>query len=674
MHASIKSFPSMLRPISLLICAAMATVHAEQASTRDTHDDQTRVDTIAVEAKRLPAQTSKQTLSGAEATHVPGTGGDPIRALQSLPGVVATSDGNPAPAVRGSRPEDNAYYVDSLPVGYVFHMYGNSTIHGDLVKQFDLYTGSFGPEYDDVHGGVADITLRKPKTDKLHGAISLGLLGAEGLVEGPVTENQSFYFAAKRSFFDLLVKKELESDEGIKFRLPSYTDYQGKYTWQVNAENELSFHVLGAADKINGNIPKATDTGKQEPALVGNFDDDQSSHTEAIVLDSNLNSFMRNKLSLGHMHYQQTSHTGTAADVGMKLDSTFLREQLKIQASEAHDLTLGGTFFRSSYGLNLNLLDAKCTEFEPRCDITSAPRHRFNGGIDVNYSILYVKDRWQLMPDLTAVLGLHHSIDGYLHKNYTEPRVGLEWKTSEDTVLSLGAGQHNEFPNGLQVLKDFGNPALGHMRSKSVALGMTQRLQDGWSFKSEAYYKTFSDFVIFDPVSNYRNGGSGHAKGMEFFMKKDPAGGDFSGWVSLSLSDAKRKNDLTGQSFRFEYDQPVVLNVVGQYRWSDTWQFGAKWSYHSGSLITPIIGKGKYPDGRVQPLYGELNSERLPAYHRLDLRADRKLSERMSVWFELINAYNRENVQGYTYDGDYTTRKADKGFGAMINAGFTYSF
>ncbi|MBY0573973.1 MAG: carboxypeptidase regulatory-like domain-containing protein, partial [Undibacterium sp.] len=100
-----------------------------------------------------PQPVGKFSLSGQELSHVAGAGGDPMRGLQSLPGVISVSDGNAAPAIRGSRPQDNTYYIDFLPVGYVYHMGGYlSVVHEDLVKRFDLYTGAFGPEFDDVHG------------------------------------------------------------------------------------------------------------------------------------------------------------------------------------------------------------------------------------------------------------------------------------------------------------------------------------------------------------------------------------------------------------------------------------------------------------------------------------------------------------------------------------------
>ncbi|ALT79229.1 hypothetical protein AT984_20560 [Paucibacter sp. KCTC 42545] len=648
---------------------------AERSAERASEGNAEKLAPVTVSAAR--PQASKQVLTRDELSKLPGGGNDPMRAMQTLPGVVATSDGNAAPAIRGSRPGDNSYYIDFLPVGYVFHLGGFvSTVHADLVQQFDLYTGAFGPEYDDVHGGIVDVQLRKPRTDKFGGSISTSLTGADLLLEGPVNETQSFYFAAKRSYFDLFIRgKKTDEESGLIYAAPKYHDYQGRYLWKLNPDNELSFYVLGAADEINYSVPADTRLGQQQPALVGDSSAKYGSNTQALVWDSRISPQISNKLAVGHWSSSNRSKAGLAADVDIKTENLFVREQLRLRVAEDHELTLGTILFSQKYQLGLDLLDARCTEFDPNCDISSGQRVKLQEKLTVNYANLYAKDRWQISPELAATFGVHFTRDGYLKQNYAEPRLGLEWRALKNTTFTLALGKHNEFPDGAQVLSGIGNPKLEHVRAKAAVVGVNQRLPEGWSVKAEAYVKKLSGFGISDPALNYINGGSGDATGLELFVKKDAINNSkFSGWASVSLSRAQRKNDLTGQQFRFEYDQPVVVNLVGQYKYSDSWQFGAKWSYHSGNRTTPVVGSRTDAGGRILPVYGEINSERLPAYHRLDLRADWIVSPRLSYSFELINAYGHENVEGYQYSADYKTRKKEVGFGLMPNVGLNYKF
>ena len=244
---------------------------------------------------------------------------------------------------------------------------------------------------------------------------------------------------------------------------------------------------------------------------------------------------------------------------------------------------------------------------------------------------------------------------------------------SPRTLVSAGMGRHHQPPPIEQALRDIGNPQLAHLRSTQYVLGVTQALDAGWSVRAEVYRKTFQGYAVDDPALKYVNGGSGTASGFELLVKKDGSE-KLTGFFSLSVSQARRRNDLTGESFRFDYDQPVIATLMGQYKQSDAWTWGAKWSYHTGSPYTPVVGTGVYPDGRAKPVYGAINSVRVPAYHRLDLRLDRKVSPRLTQYVELINAYNRKNVSGYSYSPDYRTREEVYQLPVLVSFGIQYAF
>jgi hypothetical protein len=568
-------------------------------------------------------------------------------------------DSSSAPAVRGSRPDDNLYYVDFLPVGYLFHMGGLvSTVHSDLVRQFELYSAAFGPEYGDAIGAVLDVTLRNPRTDRLGGVLNVSLLGADALIEGPVNETQSFYFAVKRSYIDLLLDTVEDEDSGVIISVPRYWDYQGKYLWNLNADHQLSFHATGAADQLEFRVPAGSTLATQEPVLAGDSALSTSYATQAMVWDGDFGAGLRNKLAIGRTSDRNTSSVGTALRATSRANTAFLREQLKFKLAARHDTTLGGSVESIKIDYDIDALNARCTEFDPECDYTSAPRLQARDTLRAKFGNAYASHRWQATDAWALSAGVHHTRDGYLGRRYTEPRVGLEWQATPGTTFTAAWGRHNQFPAGEQVIAGFGNTGLWHLRAAHSVLGVQQKLDKGWSWKLEAYQKKFSDFVVADPTVNYINGGSGRSRGAELLVKKDPnASGKLSGWLALSLSKARRQNDVTGREFPFDFDQPVIAHLVMQYRMSERWMFGAKWSYHTGSPDTPITGSTTDPDGRVRPVYGELNSERLPAYHRLDLRADWKLSPRYSFYGEVINAYARKNLSGYSYNADYTQRK-----------------
>jgi hypothetical protein len=79
--------------------------------------------------------------------------------------------------------------------------------------------------------------------------------------------------------------------------------------------------------------------------------------------------------------------------------------------------------------------------------------------------------------------------------------------------------------------------------------------------------------------------------------------------------------------------------------------------------VTPLEGveEDETTPGLFNPIYGAPFSERLPSYHRLDVRADRSYDFTrwsMDLYVEVINLYARQNVIGYQYlNADYSERE-----------------
>jgi hypothetical protein len=639
-------------------------------------DDQapavTSLERVEISASRKPERAGQTRMSGKELQRVPGAGSDPMKAVQSLPGVAVADDASSEPAIRGARPGDNAYYVDFLPVGYVFHVGGlTSVFHPDLVRNFDLYSAAFGPEYTDVISAVFDITLRNPRTDRFGALLDASFLGAGALVESPLGADTSVFFTVRRSYFDLFAKTFEDKDEGITVTLPVYSDYQGKLVWVLNPSHRLSLHLNGASDRVAFNLRGDSKIGRQDPVLAGNSNEKTSYNTFAAVLQSTLGERSTNRLALGRTVDRQFARIGSAGTIDLQTTNTYLREQLRFNLGEKHEVTLGGSVTRSENELDFDFNDPRCTEFDPNCDFSSAARTKTQQTITATFSDLHASDRWQFLPNWAASVGVRASRDDYLRRSYIEPRLGLEWSWSPRTLFSAGWGRHNQFPAGDQVVREIGNPALLRVRATHSVLGLSQKLAGDWSWRVEAYDKQFNNFAVADPRLNYVNGASGQSQGVELLVKKEPTS-KLSGFLSLSASRAQRRNDQTGTTFAFDFDQPIIANLVLAYKPSEAWQYGLKWSFHTGSPYTPIVGTGTFPDGRVRPIYGPINSRRVPNYHRLDLRADRVFSPRWTGYLELINAYARKNVAGYQYSADYSTRESVYQLPALISFGVQY--
>lgn len=629
---------------------------------------------VVVRAERSPEQVSKNVISGKELRQLAGSSGDPLRALQSLPGV-ATVDGSSAPAVRGSGPGDNLYYVDGLRIGKLFHYGGISVFNADLIEDFNLYSAAFSPHYGDVTGAVIDVALREPRKDRLGGKVNVSLMGADFLVEGPRNNDQSFYFAARRSYDDLFIK-QIEQ-KGVTLQIPNYWDYQGKYLWRLNDANRLTFHLYGAADILKLNISSNAKVAQQEPVSAGDSAFSNTNTTQAVVLDTSLSDSAYNKLVFEHSNNRTANVLGMAGNINQTDNNLLLSDQVNMELNAGHELSLGTEFINAVSKVNVDFKNAPCTQFNPNCDLTSASRQQLTDTFTTNVWSVSAQDRKRVSSQLTLIGGVRYSKENYANKTYTEPRLGMEWEWSERTMYTAGWGRHNQYPTGEQWSPKFGNPKLDHIRAEHSVLGVRHKVDADWNWKAETYYKKFSNLVINDALLNYSNAASGKAYGVELLIKKEPTG-KFSGWWVLNLAKSQRRNDVTGEAFRFEYDQPINTTLVANYKASEEWSFGMKWNYHSGTPYTPITGtSGTYPDGRPIPVYAGVNSGTLPVYHRLDLRADRNYvfkTWKLNTYFELNNWYGRKNIVGYTYDATYTTKEPVYSFVLPISFGVQAEF
>ena len=152
--------------------------------------------------------------------------------------------------------------------------------------------------------------------------------------------------------------------------------------------------------------------------------------------------------------------------------------------------------------------------------------------------------------------------------------------------------------------------------------------------------------------------GEGKSYGAELFVQKKY--GDFSGWVGYTLSWTILEFDElnNGKPFYARYDRRHDISVVGIYKVNERVKISAVWVYGTGNAIS--LANATYPGVAYLPEnsfnmlsfseiydFGEKNTYRMRAYHRLDVGAQfTKETERgnLRTWeISFYNAYNRAN-------------------------------
>lgn len=193
---------------------------------------------------------------------------------------------------------------------------------------------------------------------------------------------------------------------------------------------------------------------------------------------------------------------------------------------------------------------------------------------------------------------------------------------------------------------------------------------------------------------NYSNSMTGWSKGYEVFIKKEmPEDTGFYGWIAYTNSVTKRNRnqpilnnqesmihqDLTANNRLvyqddskgyytnlysngsveilrknskeelYDLDRTHIFNLVGGWKYKNSFQIGARFMYLTNYAYTPIIGaestrlNGPPFDGLTinNPVYSQsLRSQRLPSYNQLDIRFDKFVSTswgKFNFYFEVIN-------------------------------------
>jgi len=617
-----------------------------------------QVEVIGSTQSNDPTQMTQETR---KLLNVAGAAGDPLSALQSLPGVTFGSDEDSEPAVRGSAPEDNTYLIDFIPAAYVFHIFGDSIFNENIIQSFDLYPAAYSSRYGNANGAVIDVKLRDPKNQPLETTVDYSLIRTGVFMEAGVSDDQAVYFSYRRSLIDLYLDTGTEEDGVTIKSAPVADDYQLKYLWNNSSSSKISFVLAGASDKAKANFSESSAEAAEDPDFLGPADISQRFDSQGIIWDKQFpDSGSTLKTALSHSREDTDFTYGSNQFITTTLESTTIKTELSRPLNQNHWLITGGSVSQSDLIYKLDAKIQSCSYFDPDCSTVDAPRFQLDDSETVNFYTYYIEDEWYLGDQWIITPGIHFSTDDYLNDDFSEIRLHTRYLINDNWTATAAMGQYHQFPNIDEVLSEIGNPDLKSPESTHYVLGLEQKVSDTWNWKTEVYLKDFkkqvlslSEGVDADFDKKYSNDASGEAYGLEFLLNKNLSD-DWYGWASISYSRSNRTNERTGREQPFDFDRPVVLNLVANYQINDLWNIGFRWKAQSGALYTPIVGleASTTQTGVMNPVYGKVNSERLPAYHRLDIRIERVSNYSwgsFTFFTDFLNAYGNENIEGYDY-------------------------
>ncbi|MFW2374085.1 MAG: TonB-dependent receptor plug domain-containing protein [Gammaproteobacteria bacterium] len=637
---------------------------------------------LEVTASRIIETISKVSLSNQELSSTPGSQGDPIKAITTLPGIISTGEDSSSVYIRGSDQNDNIVWVNRAPVGYLYHFGGfYSTINASLIEDINIFLGGFPVEYGNALGGVIDVKLRKPENDRMHYRFDISTISSSFLAEGPVNEagGDSFFLSARRSYIDLLFSPDefndsFEDDEDEDpdqiTLVPRFYDTQALYH-QLLDQGHIDYYLFTAGDELEADI---RDSALSDPQLAGRLHSQQRFVTSGLNWEQSWSNRLSHTMTLAYYHNETefalgSDDSGEPFFVDASSDTLLWQPELRWKFDMRQQVNLGIAASYSKIPLDL-YISRLPDENDPDFDFTTQDKYRINTTLYAHNYSPYVKVRQQWTDTLTTSIGLLYSdisVTGGFQAQEWSPRLSLEYQASNRLLLSASWGRYVQMPQGTEIVEDYGNPGLLMTQSEHRILGLEYQLNPLYSLKTEIYHKPMKDLVIAidgsPPPDNYSNEASGEAYGIDIFIKRVPRHRKI-GWLALSWGKTERTNELTGLTRDFSGDQPLTLSAVwGQpFRggsWK-RWDWSMKTEVHSGTPYTEITGRHQEdpfdPDSRWIAEYGTHNAERTPVYYKIDLRIAREIlmkESKLKIYLDLQNITFRENVVSYDYGNEY---------------------
>jgi TonB family protein len=644
---------------------------------------------VGVYQREREPEVTRRTITVNEMRRIPGTFGDPVRVIQSLPGAARAPFGTGGLIIRGANPEDTRVYVDGVLVPLVYHLGGIvSIVNSDLIEAVDYLPGGYSARYGRGMGGVVDIRTQEAPPEEGKLSWSTDLLDSGGLYQGQ-HGGWGVSVAARRSYIDAVLAPL--SDQIGASLLPRWYDYQVKASPLSFDGGYFSVLVFGFQDRLSLVLPE--DTATDTSGIFDNdFDTAYSSHRAVVRFDLDLTEKLALRTTSALSWDDAIFDITDDFRFSQKAPGVTVRAELPWQATEGVKLTPGLDFFGQKYDVEITLpfSEDQLRSFDPLAENES-----FSFGFSgVGYSPdLFLDAQIQPFGDRDRLLinpGIRWStlrLDQNYFKTTWDPRLGARLRVIEGGYLKGGTGIYNQAPQG----PDFGfsqeNVTVGFEQSWSSEIGYTQQITPGLSADFTVFHRSISDRIVSNPAAEedpaaavFANLGGGRVNGMEVMVRQAAINNVF-GWVSYTLSKAERNDTPEDDStwYLFDFDQTHILVMLGGYRFPYDIGVSGRLQYVTGNPYSPLEN-GIYDidqDSYVSFASGAQNSERQPDYFAIDARIDKLFTFKkwqLEVYLDLLNVVKGENPEDVQYNYDYTESTWVTGLPFLPSPGFNAQY
>lgn len=666
-----------------------------------------------VRAKKSEPPVSRVSLSRAEVKGIPGTYGDALRVLESLPGVARAPLLGGALMVRGGYPADTAVHVEGVPIPVLYHFGGfTSVVNGAFIEEIDFYAGGYPARYGNATAGIVDVrthelTAGTPETRFDADGFDLGFFFGGQLRPVQALPALRVGFAARRSHAEipgsLLLDAATAVQQPIPFLpVPLYYDYQLKLESDVSATSSLSLFVFGAEDSwaVLGDAPAIGTDADGDP----------------IDLDQILNTFLGSRWHrvLGRWQLRPlpgVTHTispyvgmtrrgllsegvavpvlaGTTLDLPTDELNWGGRDELSVRLAPWLKAAVGAEHHATVSTVQLipgaELLGLPVPEGAPSAVVASVATSAGYGEVQLGpvagltvtpaLRVELASLRFDELDGLPYYGGASSSM---VESPSIDPRLSARLQLAPSFTLKGAVGLYHQRPRTQSAAFDVDGHALASPGALHVIGGFESRLTEQLTLDAQIYSvrrmeltrernRFYHPTLGAPPVSaagSFDSYGTGNTLGFELLLRQAPTRWLF-GWVSYTFSRTEVSlGDHREPTVPFPFDQTHNLVLVGKLLLPWQVSFGARFAFVTGNprpIADAISVAHDLSYNGYTPILSTLRSSRLDPFHRLDLRLDKRFTfswASVTPFLEVINTYNWPNPEVVFPGGDFRARE-----------------
>jgi hypothetical protein len=632
---------------------------------------------VSITAEKQKAQTevkiSNITITQKELKQLPSFGGEPdlVQYLQILPGVVFSGDQGGQLYIRGGPPVQNKVLLDGMILYNPFHSIGLfSVFDADIIRSADVFAGGFNAQYGGRIGAIIDVTTREGNKKRFSSKVSANTITSKVLVEGPIKKftegggSASYILSYKTSYLDKTSKlfygyaDNKTSNIGLPYR---FNDLYGKVSYIGDGGSKLNLFGFNFTD----NVDLAETKFNWKAKGIG---------TNFFVVPEG-STVINGTVAYSDYLMQQEEADGRPRESGINgfnVGINFTYFLGKDDVKYGFEMNGFNTHFKfiNAYGKEL-------TQDESTTELAGF--------------VKYKKSIGRLIIEPGLRVQAYASLGNYSF----EPRFGAKYNLTDRIRLKVATGLYSQnlmsavsdqdvvnlfygFLSGPEELPDnFDGKNVTYNVQKAIHYvgGMEFNVGQHSEINVEAFYKDFLQLTNINRDKRYDNTQenanipqnqkrdyiieNGSSYGMDFTYKYDHK--RFYFWAVYSLTYVNRF-DGTREYFP-SFDRRHNINLVGTVNFGKeaSWSFNTRWNFGSGFPFTQTQGNYEQlnfnggvssnylnQNGQLGIYYTDINTGRLPYFHRLDMSLSKKikLNEHsiLTCIASVTNVYDRANI------------------------------